>query len=174
MKEVVAYVRRLVGEKIGGKAISTKDIGIVTPFTLQNKHLQNSLRQENLGDVRVGTVEVFQGQEKEVIIVSAVRSKTFVHDDRQHIGFLSNPKRFNVALTRAKAILVVIGNPTALQTDRNWRYFMQFCRDHGACRGSEFELKEEDSDAKDDNRTQRVVKSTDLFTESCTILQIGE
>ena len=55
----------------------------------------------------VGSVEQFQGQEKRVIIISTVRaSSEFVPDDERHnLGFLTNEKRFNVAVTRAQALL---------------------------------------------------------------------
>lgn len=176
-KQVLIYVNQLIGEKIGEKTIASEDIGIVTPFALQSKHLQKTLKDENLKDVSVGTVEVFQGQEKEVIIMSAVRTRTFTHDDREHIGFLSNPRRFNVALTRARAALVVVGNPTVLQTDENWRYFLKFCRDNGACRGEEFELKEKIEEKKtfeDDEELERSEQSSDLFDETFSILKIGK
>ena len=55
-------------------------------------------------------------QERKVIIVSTVRSqqKFLAHDFRHKLGFLRNPKRFNVAITRAKALLIVVGNPYLL------------------------------------------------------------
>ncbi|XP_031783598.1 putative helicase mov-10-B.1 [Nasonia vitripennis] len=177
-KQVMIYVNQLIGEKIGEKTIGSEDIGIVTPFALQSKHLQKTLKNENLEDVSVGTVEVFQGQEKEVIIMSAVRTKIFTHDDREHIGFLSNPRRFNVALTRARAALVVVGNPTALQTDDNWRYFLKFCRDNGACRGEQFELREKVEEKRsfqdDEGLQERSEQSSDLFEETFSILKIDD
>ena len=65
----------------------------------------------------VGTVEEFQGQERRVVVVSTVRSSPeYLATDFQHkLGFLANPKRFNVAITRARALLVVVGNPYLLQ-----------------------------------------------------------
>lgn len=44
-----------------------------------------------------------------------------------HIGFWQNPKRFNVAITRAKALLVVVGSPLVLMKDSNWRELLRFC-----------------------------------------------
>lgn len=72
--------------------ITPKDIGIITPFKQQQLDISRYLAAMNLKDITVGTVEVFQGQERNVIILSTVRSKIFTHDGREHVGFLSNPK----------------------------------------------------------------------------------
>ncbi|XP_058807170.1 putative helicase mov-10-B.1 [Phymastichus coffea] len=68
-------------------------------------------KYRNLKDINVGTVDLFQGQERKIMIMTAVRSKTFICNGKENIGFLSHPKRFNVAMTRAQAALIVIGNP---------------------------------------------------------------
>ena len=64
--------------------------------------MRQKLRAEGLEDVMVGSTEEFQGQERRVIIVSTVRSTPqYVNTDKQYkLGFLHNPKRFNVAITR--------------------------------------------------------------------------
>lgn len=74
-------------------------------------------------------MEEFQGQERKVIIVSTVRSSVnYVKMDQDfNIGFLSNEKRFNVAMTRAKALLIVVGNPVILSKDPTWQRFIQYC-----------------------------------------------
>lgn len=66
---------------------------------------------------KVGTVELFQGQEKMVIILSLVRSKSSKaseKDKRFNLGFLVAKERVNVALSRAKALLIIIGDPSTM------------------------------------------------------------
>jgi len=80
-------------------------------------------------------VEEFQGQERRVIILSTVRSpnKEYLDMDKEfHLGFLDNPKRFNVAITRAQALLIIIGNPDTLFMDQNWTKFLKYCDDNNA------------------------------------------
>lgn len=50
------------------------------------------------------------------------------HDLAFNIGLLRNPKRFNVAITRAKALLIIVGNPLVLGTDPYWREIVELCR----------------------------------------------
>ncbi|XP_035171167.1 RNA helicase Mov10l1 isoform X2 [Oxyura jamaicensis] len=99
-------------------AVSVTDIGVITPYRKQVEKIRFLLRSIDLPDVKVGTVEEFQGQEHMVTILSTVRSHEGVFmEDKYCLGFLSNPKRFNVAITRAKALLIVVGNPHVLVKD---------------------------------------------------------
>ena len=62
----------------------------------------------------------FQGNEKKIIIFSTVRSKGY------GLGFLKDKERFNVAITRAKEVLIVIGDPQVLMQDKNWRELIRY------------------------------------------------
>ena len=72
-----------------------------------------------------------------MIIISTVRSgaEHLKSDESFNLGFVKNPKRLNVAVTRAKALLVIVGNPYVLQRDVCWRKMLQFCVDNGAYTG---------------------------------------
>lgn len=97
----------------GGKGIREEDIGVIAPYRQQVVKITQVLESFDMPNVKVGSVEQFQGQEREVIIISTVRS-TAKHNefDRTYcLGFLSNPRRFNVAVTRAKSLLIIVGNP---------------------------------------------------------------
>ena len=79
------------------------------------------LRARGLGGIRVGTVDDMQGQEARIVFISTVLSKPETlppvvsgRDGDLHLGFWRNPRRFNVAITRAKALLVVLGHPSVL------------------------------------------------------------
>ena len=92
--------------------------------------------------IAAGSVETFQGQERRIILVSTVRSENSLlqHDRKYNLGFVANEKRFNVAVTRAKALLIVVGNPRVLQTDtKNWLPLLRFCKRHGSWRGEDWE-----------------------------------
>ncbi|TKY71145.1 RNA helicase SDE3 [Spatholobus suberectus] len=131
--KVIEVVRKL----IAGGNIKEENIGIITPYRQQVLKIKQTLENLDMPEIKVGSVEQFQGQEKEVIIVSTVRS-TIKHNefDRVHcLGFLSNYRRFNVAITRAISLLVIIGNPHIICKDDNWSQMLWHCVDNSSYQG---------------------------------------
>ncbi|KAL8485172.1 hypothetical protein ACS0TY_027463 [Phlomoides rotata] len=119
------------------KELKEEDIGVITPYKQQVNKIRDALGHLDMPNIKVGTVEQFQGQEREVIIVSTVRS-TVKHnefDKAHYLGFLSNPRRFNVAATRAKSLLIVIGNPHIICKDTNWSKLLWYCEENGSYKG---------------------------------------
>jgi regulator of nonsense transcripts 1 len=90
-------------------------IGVITPYEGQRSYvasymqLHGALKKDLYKEVEVASVDAFQGREKDYIILSCVRS-----NEHQGIGFLNDPRRLNVALTRAKYGVVILGNPKVL------------------------------------------------------------
>lgn len=76
---------------------------------------------------KVGTVEMFQGQERMVVIISIVRSKSKVGAEKDktfNLGFLTAKERTNVAISRAKSLMIVIGDPFTLFCNPQWKYIL--------------------------------------------------
>ncbi|CAJ1056264.1 RNA helicase Mov10l1 isoform X1 [Xyrichtys novacula] len=117
--------------------VNASDIGIIAPYRKQCEKIRLLLGRVGLSDIKVGSVEEFQGQEFLVIIMSTVRSnESLQSDDLQSVlGFLANPKRFNVAVTRPKALLIIVGNPHVLTRDPCFRALLQYCFINGAYLG---------------------------------------
>lgn len=90
------------------------DIGIISPYRVQTHYIRQQIRnREEFRRVRhlisVGTVDGFQGQERDIILISLVRS-----NEHGQIGFLSDLRRMNVAMTRARMKLLIFGNKATL------------------------------------------------------------
>ncbi len=98
--------------------ISEDDIGIISPYADQVKIIQENT------PVEVKTVDGFQGREKEIIIISTVRS-----NENGNIGFLNDLRRLNVAITRAKRKLIIIGNKDTLKTNPTYKRLIEFVED---------------------------------------------
>jgi len=114
-------VKILIGLVEGGE-VDLSDIGIVTPYAGQVRAIRDMI-PESLQSVEVRTVDGYQGREKDVIIFSCVRS-----NKDGNVGFLSDPRRLNVALTRSRRGLVVVGDPETLRSDENWRSWIEHIR----------------------------------------------
>ncbi|XP_066906042.1 probable RNA helicase armi isoform X2 [Halyomorpha halys] len=122
--QVFAYLNMLYEA-----GVSPDHIGIITPYQLQVIKIRQMLEKVNMESPKIGSVEEFQGQEKMIIILSVVRSNLeFIsYDTQRALGFVRNPRRLNVAISRARAMLIIIGNPHLLCLDQHWKKIIQFC-----------------------------------------------
>ncbi|KAK0191959.1 P-loop containing nucleoside triphosphate hydrolase protein [Armillaria mellea] len=124
------YCLKLVAKK----GIRADHIAVITPYRAQRTKILKLFYQDSkLEDISVGSVEEFQGQERRIIIISTVRSHSgFVASDIQRsLGFVASPHRFNVAVTRAQALLIIVGNADVLALDPVWRTFMNYVHNMG-------------------------------------------
>ena len=98
--------------------VKADQIGIITPYEGQRCYLVSHLLKpgnNNYKEIEVVSVDSFQGREKDYIILSCVRS-----NENKIIGFLEDPRRLNVALTRARYGLIIVGNAQALAKHQLW------------------------------------------------------
>nr|MBP6533128.1 IGHMBP2 family helicase [Bacteroidia bacterium] len=107
-------------------------IGIISPYKEQVQLLTTKIAEDEYlktysSQIAIKTVDGFQGQERDVIYISLVRS-----NDSQEIGFLSDTRRMNVALTRAKKKLVVIGDSATFGNHPFYKSFLDYTESIGA------------------------------------------
>ncbi len=119
-----SLVAQLVQELL---AMGAKEeyIGVITPYAAQVKRIKKLLDFEDRV-IEVKSVDGFQGREKEIILISFVRS-----NQEGNIGFLKDLRRLNVALTRAKRKLICIGNSQTLQSNETYKAFLEYIKKSG-------------------------------------------
>ncbi|WZY78362.1 hypothetical protein YC2023_024746 [Brassica napus] len=125
-----ANVEKLVTAFLKSGVVPSQ-IGVITPYEGQRAYIVNymarngSLRQQLYKEIEVASVDSFQGREKDYIILSCVRS-----NEHQGIGFLNDPRRLNVALTRARYGIVILGNPKVLSKQPLWNGLLTHYKVH--------------------------------------------
>jgi superfamily I DNA and/or RNA helicase len=110
--------QRLLDERI--------DVGIISPYRAQVQYLRRLLMKREFYKpfrraISVNTVDGFQGQERDIIVISLVRS----NDDGQ-IGFLRDLRRMNVAITRARMKLIILGDKNTMTRHPFYRQLWQY------------------------------------------------
>lgn len=105
------------------------DIGIITPYVGQQDEIYRRVQHEA---VEVNSVDGFQGREKEIIIVSCVRG-----NDDGTVGFLNDWRRINVSFTRARRLLIIVGNARTLVKNKTWSNIIKFYFKKGAVYGGD-------------------------------------
>ena len=115
-ERVAAEARRLLS-----RGLAPTEIAIIAAYSAQARRLRELLRDERAAGLEIGTVDGFQGREKEAVIVDLVRS-----NEHGEIGFLANTRRMNVALTRARRCLLVIADSATLGDHPYYAAFLRY------------------------------------------------
>jgi len=106
--------------------LSKNSVGVITPYRNQLSEIHNQIPDSNNFS---NTIDSFQGQERDIIIISLVRS-----NENGDIGFLKDYRRMNVAMTRAKLKLVIIGDSATIGGDSFYSNFLDFVEKEGSYR----------------------------------------
>ena len=118
-----ARLVKFIVERLLDAGVRAEDIAVISPYDDQVALIRMMLQVEGL---EIKTVDGFQGREKEVVIVSFVRSNKF-----GDIGFLSDLRRLNVSITRAKRKLILIGNSQTLGREGCYRRLIALVKSRG-------------------------------------------
>ena len=130
ISKALQYARSLLNSEL---SVEASEICIMSPFQTQVRRLRKMAKALRLNGLNIGPMEAFQGLESRVVIICTTRTRTrFLKDDEEKgVGIIGNEKKFNVAITRAKEGLIVIGNPWTMSTNLYWNEFLRFCYRNG-------------------------------------------
>jgi superfamily I DNA and/or RNA helicase len=109
-------------------------IAIISPYREQALHIEEELKEDpNVSklDLSINTIDGFQGQEKDLVFISLVRSNT-----KGEIGFLTDYRRMNVAMTRARKQLIIVGDSATIGNNKFYGEFLDYCEKHGEYRSA--------------------------------------
>ncbi len=114
------FVKRLV-EELLHLGVNPEDIGVITPYKDHEEYMKRII-----DGIEIKSIDGFQGREKEVIILSLVRA-----NDNEEIGFLRDKRRLNVAITRAKRKLIIVGDAKTLSSNRVYAKLIDYVSKEG-------------------------------------------
>jgi ATP-dependent RNA/DNA helicase IGHMBP2 len=115
-------------------AYEKPSVGLISPYREQIVWMKNDLENDEIlrgENLTVQTIDGFQGQERDVIYISLVRSNT-----KSEIGFLTDYRRMNVAMTRARMKLVVVGDSGTVGNDKFYKEFLEYVETEGTYRSA--------------------------------------
>lgn len=123
MQQLKAYMERIGADRILDERI---DFGVISPYRAQVQYLRRLLKKDAFfrpfrGLITVHTVDGFQGQERDVIFISLVRA-----NENGQIGFLRDLRRMNVAITRARMKLLILGDADTLTRHRFYKELYEY------------------------------------------------
>ena len=126
------HIYRIINETQALVNFDFPSIVILSPYKGQINYMEREIRADdklvNLA-IKVKTIDGFQGQESDIVIVSLVRS-----NGKNDIGFLKDYRRFNVAITRAKSQVVVVGDSSTIGKDLFFAGFLDYCEANASYR----------------------------------------
>lgn len=155
-RDEVSYIQQVLRSLLIEKGIHRENIGVVTPYSGQRDLISSVLVKDDIinptneelqvevdidditndskpvsihivSGIMIASIDAFQGREKDFMIMSCVRS-----NNQGTIGFLKDERRLNVALTRAKYGLIMIGDVNCLKKgDKLWKEYMQYLEEKG-------------------------------------------
>jgi len=122
---VVAHVERLTQAGVRPEAVA-----VITPYNAQVRLLRRRLRP-TFPDLEIGTVDGFQGREKDAIVISTVRSNR-----RGDVGFLADERRMNVAVTRARRHVAIVADSATVSNHPFLGRLVGYCQEQGEYRSA--------------------------------------
>jgi len=108
------------------------DIAIISPYREQVMHMKEMVEADErllAAPLTINTIDGFQGQERDVVYISLVRS-----NGKGEVGFLKDYRRMNVAMTRARKKLIIVGDSATIGTSTFYQDFLEYCDKHGSYR----------------------------------------
>jgi len=122
---VVNLIKKLINS--GAKE---EFIGVITPYKDHEEYIKNLVKSEKCKvkseSLEIKSVDGFQGREKEIIILSLVRA-----NEKEEIGFLNDLRRLNVAITRAKRKLIIVGDAKTLKSNKTYKNLIEYIKQNG-------------------------------------------
>ncbi|MFA5975525.1 MAG: AAA domain-containing protein [Elusimicrobiota bacterium] len=112
-------------QQLRESGIVARAMALLTPYVAQARLLRNLVGPDR--SIEIGSIDGFQGREKEVVILSLVRS-----NHRGEVGFLGDTRRMNVGMTRARRLLIVLGDSTTLARHPFYNQFIEYADAHEA------------------------------------------
>ena len=123
IQELKNYIQRIGENRVFDERI---DFGLISPYKAQVQYLRNKIKSSSFFRpfrelITINTVDGFQGQERDVIFISLVRA-----NENGQIGFLNDLRRMNVAITRARMKLVILGEAQTLTRHAFYKKLMEY------------------------------------------------
>ena len=128
VEQLQSYIEKITKERVLDESI---DFGLISPYKSQVQYIRGLIKRNAFFKpfrklITVHTVDGFQGQERDVIMISLVRA-----NDQGNIGFLNDLRRMNVAITRARMKLIILGDASTLTKHAFYRELYKYITSHG-------------------------------------------